>query len=257
MCGRGCRVAGGQRQRRCASAYARSAAGGFRQSPRLWNHPRSRGEHRRRPIRRRRIGGSSPLTRGARHHDHRRRAGRGIIPAHAGSTLWRRPRAPGRPDHPSSRGEHEVMASDTAASVGSSPLTRGAHGRSGCVGVGRGIIPAHAGSTRPLWVCRRGTWDHPRSRGEHGSPFRPARQRYGSSPLTRGARSDPDLRTLTRGIIPAHAGSTSAPWSRGSRRRDHPRSRGEHKHQWPGAADAPGSSPLTRGARRTPHPKFP
>ena len=55
-------------------------------------------------------------------------------------------------------------------------------------------------------------------------------------------------RAFARRIIPAYAGSTNPPTLTHSRRRDHPRIRGEHA-SWRPSTPAPlGSSPHTRGA---------
>ena len=114
------------------------------------------------------------------------------------------------------------------------------------------IIPAYAGSTRPL---RRGLShcpDHPRIRGEHFDRSVWAVRAEGSSPHTRGAPVEgasvlPPLR-----IIPAYAGSTAAPRSHSPARRDHPRIRGEHDPSTGMSLQQMGSSPHTRGARSGP-----
>ena len=51
------------------------------------------------------------------------------------------------------------------------------------------------------------------------------------------------------GIIPAYAGSTSLRIVATSRRRDHPRIRGEHDTPLTNVTPFTGSSPHTRGAR--------
>ena len=89
-------------------------------------HPRSRGEHREARARTRNPTGSSPLTRGAPAGLIRRGLRLGLIPAHAGSTGWRRTSIPGGRAHPRSRGEHVRGEGDKFAVCGSSPLTRGA-----------------------------------------------------------------------------------------------------------------------------------
>ena len=132
------------------------------------DHPRIRGEHRRRRRRRTDTQGSSPHTRGAPYPlaiasstsmDHPRIRGEHparianltafdrIIPAYAGSTL-RLPLG------------CEVVD-------GSSPHTRGAQqvqSRPGCRGR---IIPAYAGSTFSRTISPISPGDHPRIRGEH------------------------------------------------------------------------------------------
>ena len=152
------------------------------------DHPRSRGEHPCPTVNVPAPPGSSPLTRGApsRAADHR--VFPGIIPAHAGSTCWRSPVRWSSADHPRSRGEHLAQGVSQKANLGSSPLTRGAPWLRGCLTPGRGIIPAHAGST---WIVPGTpvlTEDHPRSRGEHLGWWSSSGSGLGSSPLTRGAR---------------------------------------------------------------------
>ncbi len=89
---------------------------------------------------------------------------------------------------------------------------------------------------------------HPRSRGEHSIDFVRRGSNFGSSPLTRGARSGIWQKPRRRWLIPAHAGST--PMNRGgvSYATAHPRSRGEHPALQGTYAASSGSSPLTRGA---------
>ena len=112
------------------------------------------------------------------------------------------------------------------------------------------LIPAHAGSTCAL-ACRLWpTGAHPRSRGEHVIwPFTSG-VAYGSSPLTRGAHIREALTRTTRGLIPAHAGSTPSQSSTMHRQPAHPRSRGEHGVFEIDSIGPAGSSPLTRGALR-------
>ena len=112
------------------------------------DHPRSRGEHTGFTQDELDAMGSSPLTRGALAGAPAEPPLTGIIPAHAGSTRTRREVSPRYRDHPRSRGEHGGVLSGTVAGGGSSPLTRGALPRRLLADRLRGIIPAHAGSTR-------------------------------------------------------------------------------------------------------------
>ena len=90
-----------------------------------WAHPRSRGENAAIAAMTRKIGGSSPLTRGKRSRAISRQSRRGLIPAHAGKTNGPAP-PPGRGRaHPRSRGENNHSRMDSTARPGSSPLTRG------------------------------------------------------------------------------------------------------------------------------------
>ena len=127
------------------------------------------------------------------------------------------------------RGEHSGFLGLYLPSRGSSPRARGALLLVQCDRLGRGIIPACAGSTPAQGRCRRGWRDHPRVRGEHLSSFTWASIRAGSSPRARGAPSVRHPEGWSYGIIPACAGSTwheleNSPISGGSS----PRARGAH-----------------------------
>ena len=191
-------------------------------------HPRSRGEHGDVNNFWQAIAGSSPLTRGAHFDQAETFHAKGLIPAHAGSTLHD-VRADFRHwAHPRSRGEHLVRSNRLPCGNGSSPLTRGALWR--CCRFGRccRLIPAHAGST--AWAAETPSANraHPRSRGEHTCVAVIPGLSKGSSPLTRGAQLHVAGDHRTRGLIPAHAGSTGARRGQSPPWWAHPRSRGEH-----------------------------
>ena len=138
---------------------------------------------------------------------------------------------------------------------GSSPLTRGKPYRRIDGSTSPGLIPAHAGKT---WGC--GTlgsrWRaHPRSRGENLDGYRETYEEWGSSPLTRGKLLGPKVSMSPHGLIPAHAGKTSAPHATAARSWAHPRSRGENHHDALLIPGDPGSSPLTRGKRLREQPQ--
>ena len=130
-------------------------------------HPRSRGEHLNNIPLVRTIRGSSPLTRGALPSRHGTMTPNGLIPAHAGSTPFPAWHDDAQWAHPRSRGEHRRWRQLRCTRLGSSPLTRGAQGRSTVIWLDPGLIPAHAGSTHRGQLCRDAVWAHPRSRGEH------------------------------------------------------------------------------------------
>ena len=177
---------------------------------------------------------------------------RGIIPAYAGSTVGAIHLHRMLADHPRIRGEHSNAAPRPSITPGSSPHTRGAH-RGGPVGAGRArIIPAYAGSTGSSdpGGLRRG--DHPRIRGEHGAEEALDRDASGSSPHTRGARTDEWVDAGPARIIPAYAGSTRTSRGPCAASRDHPRIRGEHGSTARMSGFRVGSSPHTRGARHPP-----
>ena len=153
-------------------------------------------------------GGSSPHTRGARGLGGALRGPQRIIPAYAGSTLATECVLCSQWDHPRIRGEHEARASDAGELRGSSPHTRGAPTQTNPARKHTGIIPAYAGSTRPVKMPPKLRTDHPRIRGEHGQIGHREHDVLGSSPHTRGAPSV--------GCPPMAAPA------------DHPRIRGEH-----------------------------
>ena len=70
-------------------------------------------------------------------------------------------------DHPRMCGEHLMLLTISALTVGSSPHVRGAPDITGDGGTNRGIIPACAGSTVGKWRNYCLIRDHPRMCGEH------------------------------------------------------------------------------------------
>ena len=189
-------------------AYAGSTRSRTRFTHRGWDHPRVCGEHMSRMLCTMRLTGSSPRMRGARPSKSAERLLEGIIPAYAGSTLWRRAKSQPMRDHPRVCGEHGRLLHRQLQGLGSSPRMRGAHLVRIRVVDPEGIIPAYAGSTscssRRSARCR----DHPRVCGEHATKLMTLICCMGSSPRMRGARDELASRLRRFGIIPAYAGST-------------------------------------------------
>ena len=174
------------------------------------------------------MSGSSPLTRGKHERPAPTRRAGGLIPAHAGKT-WGCADTRGRgAAHPRSRGENPVEHFTAACMAGSSPLTRGKRGGTGGLPLELGLIPAHAGKTPTRARTATWRWAHPRKRGENFGPSPKALRLPGSSPLTRGKQLEECLNCVQAGLIPAHAGKTTCTHALASRRRAHPRSRGEN-----------------------------
>ena len=71
-----------------------------------------------------------------------------------------------------------------------------------------GIIPAHAGLTRPVIHAYNGLRDHPRACGAHLIICITNMNRLGSSPRMRGSLYELVNSATKEGIIPAHAGLT-------------------------------------------------
>ena len=191
-------------------------------------HPRSRGENRLIHWPPRTLVGSSPLTRGKHHRRDHAGRGPGLIPAHAGKTWWGRSSLACSRAHPRSRGENERRVKMSAATLGSSPLTRGKPLTRPLSPARQGLIPAHAGKTCSR---RRRGWSrgaHPRSRGENWVWACPTRWTRGSSPLTRGKQERERVQPLADGLIPAHTEKTRPATCRALDIRAHPRSRREN-----------------------------
>ena len=132
---------------------------------------------------------------------------------------------------------------------GSSPLTRGKHALSIRVRRALGLIPAHAGKTRPEHPRTARTGAHPRSRGENGPAAGMVPRVVGSSPLTRGKQTNAALAGPPGRLIPAHAGKTWSYVTGPDNLWAHPRSRGENAFRRRKRQHTRGSSPLTRGKR--------
>ena len=195
------------------------------------------------------VPGSSPLTRGKRHTERHHTFRVGLIPAHAGKTLWWLRNSRMVWAHPRSRGENSASALAFSRPHGSSPLTRGKLPRELVDVLSEGLIPAHAGKTPPRASACRRSRAHPRSRGENWNAMRKRSKGAGSSPLTRGKRSVTVPVNITARLIPAHAGKTYCQDCRALILPAHPRSRGENLVSAVQVGNAGGSSPLTRGKR--------
>jgi len=131
----------------------------------------------------------------------------------------------------------------------SSLLTRGKLLRGRFQRVNARFIPAHAGKTGSATTACPPSRVHSSSRGENSTAATSLSRLLGSSPLTRGKRLHPVPRPPLPGLIPAHAGKTTAFPGASAARQAHPRSRGENEMFGVTFEAYPGSSPLTRGKR--------
>ena len=134
-----------------------------------------------------------------------------LIPAHAGKTPAASAWAGSTPAHPRSRGENLRTCAACLSHRGSSPLTRGKHGRETLAFHPARLIPAHAGKTSSRLTLPSETRAHPRSRGENVARGDKVAGAFGSSPLTRGKLVCPRHVRPSAGLIPAHAGKTRGP----------------------------------------------
>ena len=219
-----------------------------RASPHSGDHPRACGENPARTPPPRSWSGSSPRVRGKLHQDPGGAQSGGLIPARAGKTVRvlavrgaaeAHPRAcgenvdPRRVDpalaaHPRACGENEAQIQDSLVEFGSSPRVRGKPAaRLGVDGL-LGLIPARAGKTMVCPPCWRRTAAHPRACGENDATQEVPRVHSGSSPRVRGKREGLGHLAPPRRLIPARAGKTNPPASRGRSSAAHPRACGEN-----------------------------
>ena len=214
---------------------------------RLGAHPRSRGENTPDKDGDEQIPGSSPLTRGKQQAPRDVVRAIRLIPAHAGKTSETAFLTGATTAHPRSRGENARVEEEVEILHGSSPLTRGKRTLDGLKEGYLGLIPAHAGKTSHVTAPSPETQAHPRSRGENGHRPMTGATHPGSSPLTRGKRSQNLFVQAARRLIPAHAGKTASCIGLPAPSWAHPRSRGENARDDYPHCTPPGSSPLTRG----------
>ena len=215
------------------------------------DHPRTRGVYYASSCRGDASRGSSPHTRGLLISVISVSVRSGIIPAHAGFTHLSSSSAGAVWDHPRTRGVYTARSRTVVGTWGSSPHTRGLRDSRSGPRFLSGIIPAHAGFTPGGADAHAGPRDHPRTRGVYGVVGGAAQLVGGSSPHTRGLPVTLTQGHVSPGIIPAHAGFTTARRRRRPGRRDHPRTRGVYCLILSVWLPAPGSSPHTRGLRAT------
>ena len=170
-----------------------------------------------------------------------------ITPAYAGNTRYTSKDTRRNGDHPRIRGEHVAVSQSASVRSGSPPHTRGTHGSFSFRFASSGITPAYAGNTRHACGRRGCNRDHPRIRGEHLNGQYVGECYKGSPPHTRGTRRHFGGVRRRYGITPAYAGNTVAMRFVCSRKKDHPRIRGEHIASVFPCLRAKGSPPHTRG----------
>ena len=118
----------------------------------LWDHPRACGAHSAAAPSCVPSGGSSPRMRGSPAQCLRVKGLGGIIPAHAGLTLFMLEAFRVAGDHPRACGAHTGKKIMNSKYTGSSPRMRGSRECPAYPCVVDGIIPAHAGLTL-LWTA--------------------------------------------------------------------------------------------------------
>ena len=148
-------------------AYAGTTAGSRRRYLGAEDHPRLRGNHRRRRACRSLSLGSPPLTREPQCCVPCGEQACRITPAYAGTTtIWPFSQLSCR-DHPRLRGNHAAKFWKTCPIAGSPPLTREPLAYHTKTVPSCGITPAYAGTTSMKRLLISLHWDHPRLRGNH------------------------------------------------------------------------------------------
>ncbi len=172
--------------------------------------------------------GPPPHARGAPLMPQLRLLGRGTTPARARTTgPSRSPGSRGR-DHPRTRGDHTALVVEALRREGPPPHARGPPLEGVPSGTEHGATPARAGTTVLPGSAAGGPWDHPRTRGEHKGMPETFSGLEGPPPHARGAPRAGDPPAGRPGTTPARVGSTRPGKPGSPRKRDHPRTRGEH-----------------------------
>ena len=132
-----------------------------------WAHPRACGENVSIHLTKRLFVGSSPRMRGKPARAPRSLISSGLIPAHAGKTVSSSARLSRRRAHPRACGENPNFLAIEVKSEGSSPRMRGKRFHRLGRGLGRRLIPAHAGKTSAKQPSTGPSRAHPRACGEN------------------------------------------------------------------------------------------
>ena len=193
--------------------------------------------------------GSSPRMRGKPSGNVGGAVSARIIPAHAGQTKAVSIAPANRTDHPRACGANLVENGKLIMSGGSSPRMRGKHLHEPLGDRVRRIIPAHAGQTGQGIRIPSKEEDHPRACGANMSTPPCPNCLNGSSPRMRGKPLRGTVSSLSRRIIPAHAGQTACTTTGRAWRPDHPRACGANLGNNPAHGGLHGSSPRMRGKR--------
>ncbi len=214
------------------------------------DHPRVRGEDIPWRFSAAFLMGPSPRARGRLPRRLLRHAGAGTIPACAGKTAAARADTRRTGDHPRVRGEDDFPGVAKACPSGPSPRARGRRRFRPPPSTRTRTIPACAGKTGPATDHGLARGDHPRVRGEDFPQEHNAHPKVGPSPRARGRRQLRIRHLPNDGTIPACAGKTRRRGQGRQGSRDHPRVRGEDRHQPPCGAAHQGPSPRARGRLR-------
>ena len=152
----------------------------------------------------------------------------GITPACAGTTSYRRPLMIFFMDHPRMCGDHSFRSHLNWLKQGSPPHVRGPLMVLLFHHTGLRITPACAGTTEEDEEVTVEDWDHPRMCGDHVCVSIDILVIRGSPPHVRGPPSILSVISMSAGITPACAGTTTTAMFNTGMYRDHPRMCGDH-----------------------------
>ena len=172
------------------------------------DHPRLRGEQRRKEHRYRRRKGSPPLARGTEPYEEAKNGTPGITPACAGNRASTYNAVSARRDHPRLRGEQKNTIEAHSAKLGSPPLARGTAYMQLYLQQYHRITPACAGNRKGTNYIDVQRGDHPRLRGEQSPSKVFEGIGEGSPPLARGTAFVIFISFRLCGITPACAGNS-------------------------------------------------
>ena len=193
--------------------------------------------------------GASPRARGNRGAPADGDLRTGCIPASAGESCFRRSASFANWVHPRERGGIDRLRSMRPDEAGASPRARGNRGVAGGAVPRVGCIPASAGESRASPSSRRPARVHPRERGGICRQLSRQPPILGASPRARGNHGCTRPKRSVHGCIPASAGESLIPRTRGCPRRVHPRERGGILYASASASVSRGASPRARGNR--------
>ena len=191
------------------------------------DHPRVRGEKRKRFRHRPKTSGSPPRVRGKGRRHTRPPGGDRITPARAGKSLRGLSVSTWKWDHPRACGEkHPILTSCSAQ---------------------RGITPARAGKSIAARRSPGSSRDHPRACGEKAQTGWRQTGSTGSPPRVRGKEGEERKADFIKGITPARAGKRPLFFQLRPVTWDHPRACGEKDGRTVHDFERRGSPPRVRG----------
>ena len=219
-------------------------------SPRVWEHPRERGEDTPSQSKALHASGAPPRARGGLRQRRHVTRGAGSTPASAGRTSQSPPRRGAITEHPRERGEDGNQASFVEAADGAPPRARGGRYTSWRHPLASGSTPASAGRTPHLRARHSTHPEHPRERGEDFDNAAMSREEQGAPPRARGGRRSLLLDVEPLRSTPASAGRTRLRRVGHARHGEHPRERGEDTGCGSARRGSRGAPPRARGGRQ-------